>query len=640
MKFKKLFFILSLAINLGFNLTPKTVFSLGQWTEYLDKENIINAKLYAKEKVNIYTETINILNYFKYQFEKIDTNSLDFLYNYIQKKIIFWTKRQFITQKMIQEILSSKKLIDTLLLQTDMLDYEKWEALIKHFIYNQDEKLKCFIVNQHLEELKNTSLFKQKLPEKHLKILQKSLNIRNKQKKNMKYYEILQKQVDSRIHFYRDLFDTSSEYYISNILPLAKNFSNYSCFTQSCIIVDNDFNMPTLFSSKDELKIGHGAEMSAVIKNFKPKKLFIDEINGNYLGEITSKCSTSKTFLNISIDTPGARILFTYDNNSKSYYILLKNALAHCSIFQKFCKFLQRSYKKKEFSDIKKLNQIKIIARELKKENLEKFFKDESKLYKEKGQQIIIESLSNNLVYSFIKVTNVDYFNSLYKEDILNCLKNYSNVAFFAAGNNGLPLTNDKPSLNTIALIENKDIEDVSLVIGNLDITPKNNNICSYDVTSPQPGYAYQNCFVFVPGNFAAYPLDNGAIEFAQNGGTSTATARMTGIASALHEQFFWLDPVIIRWAILVSANRDFENYNPYYHGQGIVDVELAQDFCIEFSHALHALQNKLPTISLTFAQNELLKVLKETWVFSQRERPLIWIESDIVEKASNRILP
>lgn len=628
MQFKKIF-ALTLTLSLGIS---KNIFSMGQWAEFLEKRDIKSAKSYAKEKINLYSEALSVRKNFDHAFEELDEDSWTFLWHYINKKIKFWTNRQFLNEKKINDILLSKKEIDTLLSQSETLSYDEWETLMDHFSKDQDSKLKCFIINQQLEELTNRSIFKQKEHANQLKTLQKALNIDEKQKKDKKHYTILQKQIDKRINFNRESFSVNSEYYELNIKPFEKIFFNPDNWKQSCIVIDSDFDTPTSFSFDEAIKIRHGAWMSAALKSFTSPKTIIEEIDNSHLGDIASKLTDNRTFLNFSFNAPGDRSLFYHDINENKYIIFFKNALEQKDTFQKFYYFLKKQFAANNFKNEKTLNSI---------ENFNNIIQNEDwdSLPKNSLSDDIIEFFSKEEIFSFLEETNNSNFS--YQNDILDCLKIHSNIAFFSAGNNGLPIEKNKISLNSRALIENNEIENLSLIVGDLRITPQFNqdHIGSFEITSAQPGYAYQDCFVFVPGAFAGYPLNNGAIEFTKLGGTSTATARLTGIASALHRQFFWLNSTIIRWAILVSANRNFDHYNPYYHGQGVVDVEAAQQFCIEFSHAIDSINKKSPPFFHCCTQTMLLKTLRENWEFSTKERPKTWIKPELIDNTINALI-
>jgi hypothetical protein len=631
MKLWKLFFILCIISQVN------SVLALGQWAEHIDKQDLNAARLYACKKWNQYTRARQLIDQHNefYTLKQSSTYepSILFLCNFLDKKVNSWFNRQYNLLKKKESLLPPKKNIEELLRSVpDQLKYDEWETLIDYFSKNQEEKLNRFIVNQHLNEIKNISLFKNK-PEKSkiLDILQDSLGTTSIQRRDHQFYALLQEKIDSRICFRRESFNLNSPYYKARIEPLAQEFGIFHALQPRCILIDNDFMLPSLV--RQNHSIGHGVLMGSTIKAMSPSAN-IEEISDDNLGNLsnifkekqyqTEDFNSQRAFLNFSIDAPYRRSLFWYSYNTREYVISLRNVLNNLEVFQEFRAFLNQPTTSEV--PLETLVWINEIAEGL--ENKTPLPSNKNSFSGNWEEYSIVASFSERLIHQFTKSGRGNLV--AYQKDIRRFLKDEYSVAFFAAGNDGFTLEKQNYSGTTLSLAEDPDIEDASLIIGNLRVTPRFSlfDLGDRTMTSNYPGYYYQRTYVLVPGDFSAYLFENGALYFLKDGGTSTATARMTGIGAALREQFPWLNPNVIRWAVLITANRNFENYNPYYHGQGIVDVEAAQEFCIAFSQSVLKLTPKVLGFLQCCIQTTLLNILKENWTYSNQHRPSSWINA------------
>lgn len=113
-------------------------------------------------------------------------------------------------------------------------------------------------------------------------------------------------------------------------------------------------------------------------------------------------------------------------------------------------------------------------------------------------------------------------------------------------------------------------------------VDPQNGNL-EHSLSSNVPGSKpeVQARFVLAPGSRTSslsYDWDENGVrdDYGYMGGTSQSAPLVSGAIAILRALHPTKTPVDIANAILDSANRNFPNYDPYYHGMGLMDVEAA----------------------------------------------------------------
>lgn len=142
-------------------------------------------------------------------------------------------------------------------------------------------------------------------------------------------------------------------------------------------------------------------------------------------------------------------------------------------------------------------------------------------------------------------------------------------LLFRSAGNEGLTMIKgNKPGLKKV-MESHQELLDHTLLVGDWDISKS--AISSY---SNQAG-DYSDMFLLAPGKYQIRDVGDNIYEFIPKGGTSTASAIASAIATKLRGAFPDLTYSEIKEALLKGANKDdIKDYNPNIHGQGIINFK------------------------------------------------------------------
>jgi hypothetical protein len=173
-------------------------------------------------------------------------------------------------------------------------------------------------------------------------------------------------------------------------------------------------------------------------------------------------------------------------------------------------------------------------------------------------------------------ITYMDIFPATDATNLQNMLvKNDVNIVA-AAGNDSCSLTNKKENTAQTGYYSPSQLTEVYkrfIYAGSVSSDLKTlSSFSSY----PGSDTAIQKIYLLAPGESVTSASNAGDHETMLKTGTSMAAPMVSGGLALLRTNWKNLSAADASSILLRTANRNFAGYNPYYHGQGILDLEKA----------------------------------------------------------------